>query len=396
MTSLAAILAFLCGGVCLIWLGRHREISHARRHNPRLTPWDAGPPAAQRPLVSLLVAGKDEAENIGACVRSLLEQDYDKLEVFVIDDRSSDGTAELARQAGDEDDRLRVLEVRELPPGWAGKNNAMAHGVAQASGQWLCMTDADCRFVSPAAVRVALGYALANNVDFLSVLPNLEMHGFWENVMQPVCSGVMIIWFNPAKVNDPARPHAYANGAFMLIRRSAFESIGGHEAVKDRLMEDLAMAQRVKRSGGVLRVVQGDGLVSVRMYTSLAKIMNGWSRIFFATFGTKRRLGVSLGVLLMMGLLPYVTAAAGWTAWATGSGTPWLAAAIAGTAAALAQISVIYRFYLLAGACAALCWTYPLGCIMAVLAIFKSFGKHRRGAAVNWRGTAYAGTKQHS
>lgn len=394
MAWLATILAILCGGVCLIWLGRHREISRAKRYNPRLTPFDAGAPAGERPFVSILVAGKDEAENIDACVRSLLSQDYGEFEVFVIDDRSSDGTAELARHAGCEDDRLRVLEVHELPAGWAGKNNAMAHGIAQSAGDWLCMTDADCRFISPAALRVAMGYALAEKVDFLSVLPNLEMQGFWENVIQPVCSGIMVVWFNPSKVNDPKRPHAYANGAFMLIKREMYDRIGGHEAVKDRLMEDLAMAQRVKRTGGVLRVVQGDGLVSVRMYTSLAKILNGWSRIFFATFGTKLRLAASLGVLLVMGLLPYFTAVIGWTNWALGGSPAWFVAALVGSAAVAAQQSVIYRFYRLAGACAALCWTYGLGCVMAVLAIFKSFSKHRRGAKVRWRGTAYAGSGQ--
>jgi chlorobactene glucosyltransferase len=220
------------------------------------------------------------------------------------------------------------------------------------------------------------------------------MQGFWENVIQPVCSGIMVFWFNPAKVNDPRKRQAYANGAFMLIKRSMYQRIGGHEAVKDKLMEDLAMAQRVKADGGVLRVVQSDGLVSVRMYTSLARILNGWSRIFFATFGTKRRLAVSLGVLLIMGLLPYATAAAGWALWATAGKTVWLAAALAGSAAAAAQVSVIYRFYRLAGACAGLCWTYSLGCVMAVLAILKSFSKHRRGTAVHWRGTAYVGSKQ--
>ena len=389
MAWLGTILAVLCGLISVAWLRRHGAVSHARRENPRLTGREAGPPAGTTPAVSILVAGKDEAANIDACVRSLLGQDWENLEVIVIDDRSSDATAELARQAGGGDGRLRVLQVRELPAGWAGKNHAMWRGAAVARGAWLCMTDADCQFTSPRAVRAALGYALAEEIDLLSVLPNLEMRGFWENVIQPVCSAIMVFWFNPASVNDPRRRTAYANGAFMLFRREAYDAVGGHEAVKDRLMEDMAFAQRVKQAGRRLRVVQGEEMVRVRMYDSLGAILRGWSRIFFGTFGTKGRLAITLVVMLMMGLLPYATALAGWIVWSAGGPGAWLAAALLGTAAAAAQVSVIYRFYRLAGARAALCWTYGLGCVMAVVALLEAFGKHRRGATVRWRGTSY-------
>ncbi len=359
-----------------------------------MSPREAAKIEGDWPSVTMLVAGKDEAENIGACVESLLAQDYEDFELVIIDDRSTDGTAALARAAGGDDPRLRVLEVHELPEGWAGKNNAMAHGISQSTGRWLCMADADCRFTSPATVRVAMAYALNHKVDLLSVLPDLEMRGFWENVVQPVCGAIMVFWFKPDKVNDPAKPQAYANGAFMLFKRDIYDEVGGHAAVRDRLMEDLAFAQRVKRFGRRLAVVQGDGLVSVRMYTSFKKILNGWSRIFFGTFGTKKRLAVSLVVLLIVSLLPHVAALAGWIFYLLSGQKAALTAAIVATAAVALQMSVIYRFYKLAGARAALFWTYGLGCIMATVAIFKAFAKHRKGAKVQWRGTAYVGSGQ--
>jgi cellulose synthase/poly-beta-1,6-N-acetylglucosamine synthase-like glycosyltransferase len=389
MTILAVILTVLCSLVFLVWSARHLAIGRAKRDNTVLT---ADSPGAQASAgkVSILIAAKDEEETIEACVRSMLMQDYADFEVIVINDRSSDRTAEIVQGIADEDPRLRLINVEDLPEGWSGKNHAMWRGAAVATGDWLCLSDADCRQTSCRTVSVALRHAADNGVDLLSVLPNLEMKGFWENVVQPVCSGVMIIWYNPEKVNSPARPHAYANGAFILFRREAYDAVGGHESVKPALMEDLHLAERVKRAGRKLKVVQNDGLYTVRMYTSFRKIVNGWCRIFFGTFGTKRRLRVSMAIMFVMGLLPYITAAAGWATWAAGGGAAWLAAAIMGSAAAAMQVSVIARFYRLAKAKWWLCWTYPLGCVIAIVSLVKAYRKHRPGAQVVWRSTAYA------
>jgi hypothetical protein len=233
--------------------------------------------------------------------------------------------------------------------------------------------------------------ALAEGADLLSVLPNLEMKGFWENVVQPVCGGIMVIWFHPDKVNDPARPHAYANGAFMLMRRSAYEAVGRHEAVKDQVNEDMHLAERLKRQGRRLRVVRNEGLYLVRMYTSLRGILRGWSRIFYGTFGTLRRLTLSLFVLAFMGLLPYTAALIGLIAAATGGRPrgPLLALGLVGAAAAAMQITVVRRFRRLTGGRPELAWTYALGCVVAALALMGAVGKLRRGSQVTWRNTTY-------
>ena len=234
-------------------------------------------------------------------------------------------------------------------------------------------------------------YAHDYDTDLLSVLPILEMKGFWENAVQPVCGGIMMIWFEPGKVNDPARRNAYANGAFILIKRSAYEAIGTHEAVKDRVNEDIHMADRVKRSGLKLRVVRNRGLYVVRMYTSLAQIIRGWGRIFFGTFVTFKRLFVSLLVLVVMSLLPWLTAAAGLIGAGLGLSPQswWWACGIAGVAVALIQLSVIFRFYRLIGARASLTWTYPIGCSVALLALLVGLSKLRPGARVVWKQTSY-------
>jgi hypothetical protein len=224
----------------------------------------------------------------------------------------------------------------------------------------------------------------------LSVLPELDMRGFWENVVQPVCSGVMMIWFPPDKVNDPARPNAYANGAFILMKRSTYQALGTHAAVRDKLMEDMHLAARAKQTGAALRVVRSRGLYRVRMYTSLSEILRGWSRIFFGTFGTLPRLTVSLLLMLLMGLLPYVAATAGLTAAALGGSPWWLAAGLAGAATIVMQISVIARFYAIAGARPSLAWTYVIGCCVVTITLLMAAAKHWPGATVVWRNTRYA------
>jgi cellulose synthase/poly-beta-1,6-N-acetylglucosamine synthase-like glycosyltransferase len=390
MTILAIALTVLTCLACLVWTSRHVMIWREKRSGFILTE-DYPGLEQDPPMISVLVAAKDEAANIEACVRTMLQQDYPNFEMIVCNDRSADDTPAIVERIAREDPRLRLVSIEQLPEGWCGKNNAMQTGIAASSGEWICMTDADCRQISRRTLSVAMRYALDTRADMLSVLPVLEMRGFWENVVQPVCSGLMMVWFHPDSVNDPTKPHAYANGAFILMRRSAYEAIGTHEAVKDRVNEDMHMAARVKRAGLNLRVVRGGGLYKVRMYTSLRQILHGWGRIFYGTFCTLRRLTLSLVVLIVMGLLPYAAAGLGLALAAAepAGGAWWLACGIAGVAAAAMQISVIFRFYRLIAAKPALAWSYPLGSIITMICLFIGMSKLRRGAGITWRGTRY-------
>jgi cellulose synthase/poly-beta-1,6-N-acetylglucosamine synthase-like glycosyltransferase len=388
MTILLALGCVLSGLVAAVWISRHVMISVERRRDLMLT--DQSPSVAgEAPRITVVVAAKDEAENIEACVRSMLAQDYPNFRMVVANDRSTDGTGQIVRLLEREDERLRLLDITDLPDGWCGKNNAMQTAIASTDSEWICMIDADCVQTSGKTLSVAMRYALDSGADLLSVLPNLEMKGFWENVVQPVCGGIMMIWFLPDKVNSPARPNAYANGAFMLIRRSAYQAVGTHEAVRSEVNEDMHMAANVKRAGLRLRVIRNRGLYRVRMYTSLRQIVRGWGRIFYGTFGTLRRIGISLAVLTVMSILPYLAAALGLGAAALGAGGWALACGLTGSAAVMLQVSVIYRFYKLIGARKSLAWTYVLGCAMAFAALCISLSKLRKGAKVTWRGTSY-------
>ena len=401
MLALCIVMTVLTACTCLIWVSRHVQIWREKRTAFILTDQYAGPqqpaagegvsPQRETPPIDVLVAAKDEEANIETCLRGLLAQDYPHFETIVCDDRSTDRTGGIVDSLAAEDPRLRVIHVKELPEGWCGKNNAMRIGIASSRAEWICMTDADCRFLSPRMLSAALRYALDTGADMLSVLPILEMRGFWENVVQPVSGGVMMIWFRPDRVNDPAKPNAYANGAFILMKRSAYDGVGGHEAVKDQVNEDMHMAARVKGAGLRLRVVRSRGLYLVRMYTSLGRIMRGWSRIFFGTFGTLRRLTVSLALMFFMGTMGYLSAGLG-LAMALSGGQPaawWWACGLVGAATVAIQISVIYRFYRLVGARPELAWTYLLGCIVIMASLASAIRKLRPGAKVVWRSTSY-------
>ena len=390
MVILAIFLFSLTFLVGLVWTSRHLLIQ-SERNELVLSDQYPGPPN-DAPFISVMVAAKDEDQNIEKCVQSMLDQDYPNYELIVCNDRSTDGTAAIVERLAVNDSRLRLINIENLPEGWCGKNNAMQTGIASSKGDWICMIDADCEQTSRRTLSTAMQYAMDVDADLLSVLPNLKMCGFWENVIQPVCGGVMMIWFNPKKVNNPAKPNAYANGAFMLIKRSAYEAIGTHEAVKDRVNEDMHMASLIKKKHLNLRVIRNSQLYTVRMYTSLKQIIRGWSRIFYGTFGTLRRLSISMTVLIVIGLTPYATAILGFSM-AGGSnegGNWWLGCGIAGVAAVTIQLSVIYRFYKLIGARKDLAWTYSIGCAMAILAIVISLSKLRKGAKVTWRGTSYS------
>ncbi len=104
----------------------------------------------------------------------------------------------------------------------------MREGVRASRGEWLLFTDADCRYVSRSAILLAIDDAIRKDVDFLTVIPELEAKEVWERILQPVCSLVLMYWFQPQKVNDPRCKDAYANGAFMLLRRTCYDAIGGH------------------------------------------------------------------------------------------------------------------------------------------------------------------------
>ncbi len=393
------IWAVLLSFVTLIWLSRHREINAARRQKLAINSRTYDGPPADAPFVSVLIAGKDEEANIERAVRSMLRQDYPNFELIVINDRSTDRTPRILEslKAEDATGRLRVLHITELREGWFGKNNAMREGVAVARGEWLCFGDADCEQTSERCLSMAVRHAMENKCDFLSVLPRLATESLWERIIQPVAGAVMVFWFDPRKVNDPADPAAYANGAFMLMSRDCYDALGGHDAVKTEVNEDMHMARICKERGRKLLVCQNDDLYTVRMYANLGQIWRGWSRIFYGCFGTFRRLRVSALMLLCTNVFPYASlliaaAVLGFAGGAVANhGWYWVGGAAA--LAVAAQLSVITRFYKLSYANPWLAPTFIVGAVVCIGMLINAMFKLKGRTTVTWRGTTYQADK---
>jgi cellulose synthase/poly-beta-1,6-N-acetylglucosamine synthase-like glycosyltransferase len=386
LTPLSIWFWLLCA-IALLWIKRHRDITIGKRE-PVLSDQDAQTLSTDPdlPTVSMVVAGKDEAENIERCLRGLLAQQYPKLQLICVNDRSDDATGQIMDRVAAEDERLTSVHVQHLPEGWFGKNNAMRLGLEQATGEWLCFTDADCQFDSSHLIEAAVRYAQRHDVEFLSVLPQLEAGTFWERVIQPVAGAIMIYWTPPQKVNNPASPIAYANGAFMLMRRDAYERLGQHEAVKATLNEDMHFARRAKQVGVRLHVMRGGIMYRVRMYVGFKAAWRGWSRIFYGCFGSMPRLIASAGLLIVGSLSAWLSVLLAPVLLTSG----WVVS-LAGLAAGAAQISVMWRFYALSGLPASLAITYPLGAVLVLGMLINSMGKALGAVKTTWRGTTYKG-----
>lgn len=373
--------------VGLAWLKRHLDLNRGKRE-PILSENQPGPALTELPALTVLVAAKDEESNIERCVRGLLAQNYRRLQVIAINDRSTDRTPEILDRLAAADERLLALHIRDLAPGWFGKNHAMHSGAQRATGEYLCFTDADCTFDSQHLLSAAMRFALAERTDLLSVLPRLEAGTFWERVVQPVAGAVMVFWFPPQAVNNPASRRAYANGAFMLMSRAVYDRLGGHEPVKATLNEDMHLARRTKDLGLRLRVIRGGDLYRVRMYTGFTQIWRGWSRIFYGCFGTFSRLLVSVLMLAIFSVSPYFTLAC--SPFVSDAGPPL---ALAAAFAIAAQQSLMWRFYAVTGNGAPWAATYPIG---AAICLAMTLNSMRRlvGTTTTWRGTQYTGGAQ--
>ncbi len=374
----------------VIWILRHISISRAARESESL---DSKYPLANdnpKPRVSLLVAAKDEENNIGRCLKSLLNQDYPNLQIIVMNDRSTDSTKQIIDEIVSGTDRdITAIHIDHLPDGWNGKQHAMYKGMQQATGEYLLFTDADCFFQCPSAVSITLEYSKNNDIDLLSVLPVLQSESFWERILQPVCSAVLMIWFQPLKVNNPNNKIAYANGAFMLFKRSCYEAIGGHELVKNTICEDMDFARLVKKAGKKLYVIQNVDLYRTRMYENFRDTFRGWSRIFFGCFDKLQRVIAAIVMLLVMSLLPYffliillVKAIINGLVLSEPASGVFVWSVIAITA----QMSVLMRFYILTGSTWIRSLSYPVGAFITLGILLDSTTKFFTKKVV-WRGS---------
>lgn len=229
-------------------------------------------------LVSVLIPTRDESVVIAETVRSWLSQTCTDFELLILDDHSSDGTANLARQAAGGDPRLRVLAGEPLPDGWKGKNWACHQLSRAARGEVLLFTDADVRW-EPGALTALLAEMTRTRADLLTVWPTQATHTWAERLVVPLMGFVIIGYLPVLAVHYIPWPvFSAAMGQCLAFRRSAYEKIGGHAAVRGALVEDMAFAYAIKRERLRLRAADGAGLVSARMYRGWPEVRDGFAK----------------------------------------------------------------------------------------------------------------------
>ena len=394
LTSTERSILWVYAALIAIWPIRHAVVTWVVRKLDILTPdspWYAQP---DPPLVSAIIPARNEEAVLEECLSSVLAQSYPRLEILIVDDRSTDRTPLIARACAQRDPRVRVITIKSLPTGWTGKTHALQVAADQAQGDWFWFLDADTRH-APNNLAIVMEYARTRDAALTSLLPEMRCETFWESVVQPLAGIDLIQSFPLNFVNNDKNKLAFANGQYILIRRDAYICAGGHEAVRDRFVEDIGMAYKVKALGLPIRVAIAHGIGSTRMYASLGQLVRGWSRILYDALGRSpwRLLGKILDPLIFsqsghLALIFSLTMLCTWT-------RPNFAAVLLGMSTlhhVLTYIVLRKLYFLTVPDSRYVAW-FPLANLIMDWVMIQSICMCLTGKVV-WRGTAYESGKE--
>lgn len=369
----------LYAGIAIFWLAVIAKVRRSRREGK----WRLGPDAAvdlALPRLAVVIPARDEATQIVPCIEALRRSDHPNFDVRVFDDASSDGTGDLARAAGV---AVATGDGGPLPAGWKGKPWALQRATREIDADWILFLDADVR-VEPAALSRAHAVAVRDGLDLVSGFGRLTMESFWEKVIQPSVGGLILAGNDLDAVNDPARrDKVIANGQFILVRRSAYEAVGGHEAVRDDILDDVGLAKAFVAKDLSVRCYLMRELFSCRMYTNLRELWYGWTKNLYAGLEHRRDRVVFLcAVVFLEFIVPYL---------ALGVGVATGRAEVALPALALIVLIHGVRFWMdgMFGQDRRYGLLQPLGAAM-LLGLLIDSGRRSRAGTVLWKGRRYA------
>jgi glycosyltransferase involved in cell wall biosynthesis len=345
---------------------------------------DAASDPSTSHILSVIIPARNEEDCLGDCLRSLVSQSEDvgqlgrDWEILVVDDHSADQTHAIGTSFSD----VTVMQAPSLPKGWTGKANAVWAGAQAARGEWLLFTDADTVH-EPGHLSVAIVEAGRHNVAMLSYSPRQVITGFWQRALMPLVFSELAVTYPPAKVSDSESHLAAANGQFLLIRRDAYFRIGGHEAVKDAVLEDVELANIVKRRKLGLRFRYAPEAVSTRMYRSFGAMFEGWTKNLALLFGNPLALAAwrILDLLLLAGL-PTL----GWFLYERNLRPIFLLALL------LIWVRNLWRFYARVAKSNfpfADCLLTPLALPLFAILLYRSWFSHTITKRVAWKGRDY-------
>ncbi len=353
--------------------------AHALKETKSLLRLEHFPPLPDErlPPLSLVVAARDEGQTIGTALCSILDLDYPELEVILIDDRSSDDTAQVARSIQEthpRGDRLRLIENRELPKGWLGKVHAQHLGVMAARHPLILLTDADVVF-SPQALKRAVTAQQVLAADHIAVLPRLQTHGFWEPAIVAYLEALVVTFLRPSSAHR-SRYRCVGVGAFGLFTREMLAQAGNLEALRLQVIDDGFLGVMVKARKGRQFVLIGQQDLSLRWFTGLSGFLKGIEKNAYAAVGYRLPLALLAGLGIsapLWGLLILTIISPGWGAAAYGL------LALVSWIVGRAQQSPAWSAF-----------TFPLASLAVATAFLRSAYLTERRQAVIWRDTSYS------
>ncbi|MDP3938668.1 MAG: glycosyltransferase family A protein [Deltaproteobacteria bacterium] len=364
--------AILLAIVFLIWTWLVIGVLHeGDRFRLRSPPPEAGK-GPKPPRISVIVPARNEAHQIAVCIASLRGQTILPREVIVVDDCSTDGTGAVLRGLPEDGVPVTVVDGAAPPAGWLGKAHALHQGAARATGEWLLFTDADT-IHAPETLAAALAHAGGSNAALVSLTGDQRAESSWERIVQPLVFRLLDALYPLAGANGPDAGRVAANGIYMLIRRDAYDDIGGHEAFRGAVLEDVAMARALRERGHPTAFLRGDELLQVRMYREFREIWEGWTKnLWFLLGENAARARMVAALVLLAGFLP---GAMLWYGGATGG---------------LAAITAVgAEAWFRRGRKPLWALTLPLGALLLAAMIGESARRHLEGREFSWKGRTY-------
>lgn len=375
---------YAIGLLCLCWnlLQMHRLLGHQRELGA------ARVDAKGRPALDIVIPVKDEEAHIGACLQSLLAQEYPSKRIIVVNDRSTDGSVAAVEAIQRQHAEVRRIDITELPVGQFGKPSALHAAASELTGELVAFVDSDFQ-LHPHCLAAVVDHLLTKELDWLAVMGRPELSMFWERLLVPLLGAVTYAWYDPRKIADPNWDDAIGSG-FLVVRREAYQAIGGHGAVIRAYDEDSAIMRLAKRAGHRIAYVLAPELFTLRMYGTLERTIKGITRTFIGGLKTVPRFLITINGLNFVSLLPIgLLAGLGLASW-WGVSVPW-SRLWTGMAVVHLLVSAIlaWMVYSKAGTGRRFALLHPLGAAMLIGICLRAAKELRRGKPITWRGTSY-------
>ena len=379
------ILWIAWGVSAILWLVVYLRLRFFEKNIPSLDSTSELPePHGGWPFISIVVPARNEEKIAGECLASLAAQDYPSFEIIFVNDRSTDSTLAVAKAALKDCRFGRIIDGVPPPAGetWIGKSWALLQGVGAANGEWLLFIDADV-IHHPLTLKKAAAKALELGVDALSMFPTIHCRSFWEKMIMPLFATLSVLVEPLDSASHPEKRAARLCGAFILIQRSVYQSAGTHAAVRDQILEDMALARILKGQGRRIWLTYTRDLGRTRMYEHFRELWHGLSR---------------LSLPLLRYSIPMVLLA--WIAAGIGTLVPWITAAVglcrfdgplgvAGLALCLFSRRAIQPVFTVVKTPSQYAWLLPLAAILYCLAATRAAFRHFTGKGLAWKGQAY-------